>query len=125
MLGLGNATTIAELWETSESKAALPVPAEEFFAASGPLLDRASCRRAHERYYLRCRAIIKKDSLTHAAYLQDISRMGMGLLSPVQLFPRQRIQLWMENQSSYQLEITRCRRLGPNCYACGTVFILK
>ena len=125
MLGVGNAGTITELWDVAESKAALPCSAEEFFAASGPLLDRDSCRRAHERYHLRCRGIIKKDLQTHAVYLQDVSRMGMGLLSPVQLFPRQRIQLWLENQSSYQLEITRCRRLGPSCYVCGTVFILK
>jgi hypothetical protein len=125
MLGVRNAATIAELWDAAESKAALPTSAEEFFAASGPQPEHTNCSRAHERYYLRCRAIIKHDCQTHAVYLQDCSRTGMGLLSPVQLFPRQRIQMWMDNQRSYQLEVTRCRRIGPNCYECGTVFILK
>lgn len=125
MLGLRNADKIAELWDATESTAILPTSAEEFFAATGPVRERTNSRRAHERHHLRCRAIVKCDCLAHAVYLQDCSRMGIGLLSPVQLFPRQRIQLWMDDQRSYQLEIARCRRLGPKCYECGTVFILK
>ena len=61
MLGVSNGSGLAELWDAAKSRAALPAPAEEFFAAIGPVANYANCRRKHERFYLRCRAIIKVD----------------------------------------------------------------
>jgi len=49
----------------------------------------------------------------------------MGLISPVQLFPREQIELRMNPQRTYALEVIRCRRVKPNCYECGTIFVLK
>ncbi len=127
MLDLSHATEIGELWDKLESKAVLPATTEEFFGKSGPKTGTPSIDelRDFERHYLRCQAIIRHDSKTHAVYMKDCSRAGMGLVSPVQLFPRERIQLWMNPQRSYSLEVIRCRRISANCYECGTIFILK
>ena len=123
MLDLSNATEISEVWRSIDSQAALPTSPEEFFGKAGP--KQADQQRAYERHYLRCQAILRRECETHAIYMKDCSRTGMGVISPVQLFPRQRVQLWMSPQRSYSLEIVRCRRLGANCYECGTIFILN
>ena len=123
MLDISHATEIGKLWDQLESKAALPTTAEEFFAKTGTKADHE--QRDYERHYLRCQAIMRRECDQHAVYMKDCSRAGMCLVSPVQLFPRERVQLWMSAQRSYSLEIIRCRRVRPNCYVCGTIFILK
>ncbi len=125
MLDLSHATEVNDLWDTIESKASLPTTPEEFFGKSG--LKALEEHRAFVRHYLRCQGILrrKRDRETHAIYMKDCSRVGMGLISPVQLFPRERIQILMNPQRNYKLEVIRCRRLRENCYECGTIFILK
>ncbi|NOZ40159.1 MAG: hypothetical protein GXP24_08030 [Planctomycetes bacterium] len=123
MLGLSHATEINDLWDKIESKASLPTTPEEFFGKSG--LKALEEHRAFVRHYLRCQGILQRERETHAIYMKDCSRVGMGLISPVQLFPRERIQIWMKPQRNYTLEVIRCRRIRVNCYECGTIFILK
>ena len=123
MLDLSHATEIAELWENLPSQAELPVPAEEFFSKSGQ--KRFVEQREFDRHYLRCQAIMRLGFDQHAIYIKDCSRAGMGLISPVQLFPREQVQIWMSPQRSYSLEVTRCRRIRADCYECGTIFLLK
>ena len=129
MLDLSHATELSpqlsfeESWDSLESKAELAVPAEEFFSKSGR--KRPTEQRGFERHYLRCQAIIQRELEKHAVYMKDCSRAGMGLVSPVQLFPREQIQLWMNSQRSYALEIIRCRRVSASCYECGTIFLLR
>lgn len=125
MLGVGNAATIERLWEESDAKAQLPEPQEKFFAVSGSLPERPGCQRVYERHFLRRKAIVKRHSVTLAVYTQDCSRMGLAFVSPVQLFPRERIKIWIDRQRCYELEIIRCRRKAENCYECGSVFILS
>lgn len=125
MLDVSNATTIIEQWTTLESQAVLVVPREEFFAPVGPKPEKKGCHRNYERHFMRCKAILQQECEKHAIYIKDCSRTGMGIISPVQLFPKQRVQVWIDEQRSYQLEIARCRKRGPNCYECGTVFILN
>lgn len=120
-IGLENSIDAA--WDALESRAELPVPVEEFFSKSGQ--KKPMEQREFERHYLRCKAIMRYDLKQHAVYMQDCSRAGMGLVSPVQLFPREQIQVWMNPQRSYTLEVIRCRRIRPNCYVCGTIFLLK
>ena len=124
MLGLDNAAVIDAKWAAAKSKTQLPMAVAEFFAPSGPLPVQNADRRTHPRHFLRCRALIHVNGETHAIYLQDVSRTGIGLLSPVQLFPCQRIVAHTGNQRRYTLEVKRCRRVAPNCYECGTTFVL-
>jgi hypothetical protein len=122
MLGVGNDKTIDSQWELLDSRAVLPVEYEEYFDKVGPKQDVK--QRDYERHYLRCRAILRHDNQTHAIYMKDCSRSGMGFVSPVQFFPRQRVQVFLDTGRSYLLEITRCRRLKTNCYVCGSIFVL-
>ncbi len=124
MLGVSNASKLNKLWAGTTLQAVLPVSPEEFFALTGPMPTRRDCERAYERQYLRRKAVVKRDSESLGVYLQDCSRMGIGLLSPIQLFPCDRIQVGINNRRFYELEIRRCRRLGEKCYECGTIFIL-
>lgn len=123
MLDLSHASEIAELWEDLDLHASLPTSPEEFFSKSGAKSERE--HREFERHYLRCQAIVRRELETFGVYMKDCSRAGMGLVSPVQLLPRERVQLWMQPQRSYSLEVIRCRRVQANCYECGTIFILK
>lgn len=78
-------------------------------------------RRAHPRFYLRCKAVLRLDDQTHGIYMKDISRSGVGFLHDSQLMPKQRCAILLPNGSWLQLKLVRCRRLAPNCYECGAV----
>ena len=123
------AVSVNQLWASLESKAELPTTPEEFFAKTGATATEdqraAEDHRAFARHYLRSQVILRREAETHAVYTKDCSRTGIGLISPVQLYPRQRIQLWMAPQRRILLRVIRCRRIRPNCYECGTIFILK
>ena len=123
MLDLSDATEISTIWDDLESKAALPTSVERFFSKSGQ--KTMSELRSFDRHYLRCQAILQCEGESHAIYMKDCSRAGMGLVSPVQLFPRERIEIWMHGQRSYSLEVIRCRRIRTNSYECGTIFVLQ
>ena len=123
MLELSNASEIAELWDSLELKAELPCDPEEFFGKTGSKAEYE--QREFDRHYLRCQAVIRRELDNFAVYMKDCSRAGMGLVSPVQLFPRERIQLWLKPERSYSLEVIRCRRVKASCYECGTIFLLK
>ncbi len=125
MLGLSDAKTLTTTWDQIHSKASLPTSATEFFCLRGPLPDAGECRRAHERYFLRTKAILKRRGEWHAIYLQDCSRTGVGIISPVQLFPSERVQIWIPDNPRYMLQIVRCRRIKSQSYECGTIFHLK
>lgn len=124
MLGVSDASKIDKLWTGTTLQAVLPVSSGEFFALTGPMPTRRNCERAYERQYLRRKAVVKQDSDSLGVYLQDCSRMGIGIILPIQFFPCERIQVCMDNRRIYELEIRRCRRLGHMCYECGTIFIL-
>ena len=123
MLDLSHATEISELWEQLELHAALPESPEQFYAKSGTKAFHE--QREFDRHYLRCPAIMRRELDTLGVYMRDCSRAGMGVLSPVQLFPRERVELWMKPGRSYTLEVIRCQRLAPQCYECGTVIMLR
>ncbi len=114
---------IEQQWEYLESKAELSIEAAEFFAKSGPKSFEE--QREFERHYLRCKAIMSREGTEHAIYMRDCSRAGMGLISPVQLFPREQIRVLMNSERTFSLEVTRCRRVQAKSYECGTIFVLK
>ena len=125
MLGGSNASRVTEVWQMAESRAMLPDIPEDFFSARGPTPDAANCRRSYKRYFMRSKAVMQCEGQTHAAYLLDLSRCGVGLLSPVQLFPRQRVELWLMDDRRCTVEIARCRRRAAGCYECGCIFVLS
>ena len=81
-------------------------------------------KRSYHRFYLRGRAIVKHKDMLLGAYTKDVSRQGIGFLSPVQLMPMEQIGVQLPNGAEYSLEVTRCRRVDEGCFDCGAKFVL-
>lgn len=118
------ASVIDDTWEAVEQKTRLPEDFEAFRAPRGPTPLQFDTRRAYRRFFLRHKAILNRQETLLAVYTKDVSRQGIGILTPVQLLPRERVQLRLPSGVEYQLEIARCRRVVAGCYECGTRFVL-
>jgi hypothetical protein len=124
MLDIDNGQKLMEeLWEMVESKVWPDQLGKDFFALSGPANPCNDNQRAYHRYYMRGKAILKKGKSTFGTYTKDVSRQGVGFLSPVQLLPKDRVQLRLP-VAELGLEVTRCRRLDKALFECGAKFVL-
>ena len=110
-------------WGEIPSRAEVPRDLEGYFNREGPTPSCLDESRALHRFYLRQRAVLEADGKLHAGYTRDVSRSGMGLISPVQLFPLEEVQIWLPERAAINLRVVRCERLDDRCYACGAVFV--
>lgn len=109
----------------------LPEGMENFFEESGlmpsgPFEDRSSIRTKIRREIvvllessplgLANRAFFRERR--HLFLLKDLSRRGIGFLSPEQLFPLEKFIIALDDRV-IQLTVVRCRRLGQQCYEVG------
>jgi hypothetical protein len=127
MLGVSNEKRLMEkLWEAAEAALQLPEPeATYFFQFKGPMPSgHFDNRRSYHRFYLRDKAILTRGKSTLGVFTTDISRQGIGFLSPVQLMPKERVQLLLTSGVEYHLQVARCRRQNDNCYECGGRFVV-
>jgi hypothetical protein len=104
----------------------------EFFAKSGMMPINWNEVRRFPRFYLRgpAEGLIYPvrgelgDSPTPVPILtSDISRSGVGLISPKQLFPEQRVDIRMPEGGRYSVKVMWCRRMEADRYAAGCVFV--
>ena len=58
-------------------------------------------------------------------YTKDVSRQGIGFLSPKQLLPKERIYMRLPGASEVLLEVTRCLRIDDGCFDSGARFVSK
>lgn len=56
-------------------------------------------------------------------YFADVSPMGVGFYSPLQLFPLEQIRIACDQHAAIDVEIRRCLRMQENCYARGAKFL--
>jgi hypothetical protein len=112
----------AKDWQAIASRAELPCGWEQYLADSGKVRTKPNSRRQHPRVGLRTIAIFWHAGEAHAAYTKDLSRIGIGFYSPIQLFPRDAVQLWLPGHSLYELRVRRCRLLKERCFECGATF---
>lgn len=116
-------SVIEDAWNSAEAKTVLPPAlAKRFFEPTGPMRGHFDNRRMFHRFYLRGKAILIHGDAVLAVYTKDISRQGICILSPVQLFPKQRARIRMPNGADYLLEVARCQRIDDHCFECGTKF---
>ena len=126
MLELDHGEKIMEtFWEKTVANVELP-PAERenFFALRGPAPISPTNQRAYHRYFMRSKAVLKRGGSMFGTYTKDISRQGIGFLSPVQLMPKEWVQLQLPT-NELGLEVARCRRIDRGCFECGARFALK
>jgi hypothetical protein len=116
---------IEQLWESAGVKVRLPESFHQmFFAPHGAMPVHHDNRRAYHRYYMRGKAVVLRGDSTQAAYTKDVSRQGVGFLSPIQLLPKERVKLRLP-KTQLSLEIARCRRVEQGCFECGARFALE
>jgi hypothetical protein len=110
------------LWNSVESRTALPED-EEYLGVTGPAGVMGESRRQYIRINMRETALLVRGDQCHAIYTKDASPKGVALLTPVQIYPQERVKLVLRDHPTMDLELRRCRRLAANCYECGTVFV--
>lgn len=126
MLDLGDepALNVPE-WSAVASRAELPATLRgeaTRYASDGVMAD---CQRRYIRKFCFKSAVARVGDDFHACYAKDLSRMGLGFFSPVNLLPKKVIRLWLSNGQLLKLRVVRCRRLGDKCYEIGTVFHIE
>jgi hypothetical protein len=122
MVGAVAAIELTErLWKSIGSRTKLPCDAEEYFAPVGIAGTAGESRRQYLRVFMRQPAVFFRGEQCHAIYTKDASPKGIALLTPVQIFPTERIKLVM-GKGAVELDLKRCRRVSEDCYECGTVF---
>ena len=109
-------------WAAVPSRANLPCDEREFFAARGAAGSFCESRRQYVRIHMREIGVLVRGDECHAIYTKDASPKGVALLSPVQLFPMDRVKVLIDDQAVLELDVRRCHRVGPQCYECGTTF---
>ena len=125
MLELDHAQKLMdELWDKTSTKVQLPGgQRDNFFGLRGPAPIFMDNYRTFHRYYMRGKALLKRGEKTFGTYTKDVSRQGVGFLSPVQLMPKERVQLQLP-VGELGLEVARCRRIEKGCFECGARFAL-
>jgi hypothetical protein len=116
---------IANVWETLDQKTRLPGDEAEFLAPKGPTPRLYDNQRTYHRFYLRGKALLKRDQTLLGVFTKDVSRRGMGFLSPVQLLPMERLRMHVPGAKELQLEVARCHRVDDACFECGAKFVLS
>lgn len=100
----------------------------EALGKSGPAATTLSDQRRHVRFRQLKRGIVRCEptfpSIQRSTELSlglvvTISKEGVGLLYPMQLYPKERFALRMEGSGLMRLTVARCRKLGPNCFEIG------
>jgi hypothetical protein len=111
----------------------LPPHMERFFQESGLVASLPGDERRAARLMIRTRCILLPEAplpafprpgIPAAVYTSDLSRNGIGFLSPYQYYPEEDVRLilptmWLRGT------IARSRRLGPNCFQIGARLISK
>jgi hypothetical protein len=104
----------------------------EFFDKSGPLPTAWNEVRRFPRFYLRTIARAKvyppkaapqqapKECLMLTC---DLSRGGLAFLYKSLLFPGQRVDVVLHDNTERSLEVLWCRRIGDGCYWAGGRFM--
>jgi hypothetical protein len=112
-----------ELWAKVTAKVDPSQLAKDFFALHGPSPPMGHNNRAYHRHYMRGKAILKRGDTLIGTFTKDVSRQGIGFLSPVQLLPKERVKLQLP-VTELGLEVTRCSRLDKEFFECGARFAL-
>lgn len=124
MLDLNLSTSVNDqLWNTLPTRAKLPLTETDFLSGNDKKIDPHDARRRFHRVRVRGRAALRHKDKFYGVYTLDVSPMGMSFFSPFQLFPKEVVELSIEEYDKLTVEVRRCRRSSDGCYMCGGVFV--
>ncbi|QDU89169.1 hypothetical protein Pla175_25560 [Pirellulimonas nuda] len=122
MLDCTDEQNLIALWATLPSRTKLPFEWEEYATQHLRDLIVVDSKRRFARKSLRSIAVLSLDNVSHAVYLKDLSRLGVGFFAPLNVLPLKQIGLWLPGRDCLRLRVARCRRLGEKYYECGATF---
>lgn len=113
-----------ELWNSTSANVEIPDSiTSSFFAAQGATPIFHDNGRSYHRYFMRAKAVLIREESLFGVYVKDVSRQGIGFLSPVFLLPKQHVKIRLP-AAELDLAVARCRRINAACYECGAKFVL-
>jgi hypothetical protein len=110
-------------WKNVATRAQLPCTEDDYFGSTGATPTSPDSRRSYRRIRARGQVLIQRGSNTLAGYTVDVSPAGIGFYSPLQLYPKERVTVAFDGYGSFELQMSRCRRVRQHCYSCGGTFI--
>jgi hypothetical protein len=114
-----------ELPAALQQAVSLPAEWTEYFVPRGPVSQVFDDRRRFPRYYYRGYAVLELKDHCFRIVTKDLARGGVGFYHHEQLFPLQEAGLWLPGEGRTHVRISRCLRIGPQCYECGATFLLE
>ncbi len=126
-----HASSLREAIASLPCEVDLPESWRGFFDQAGALPTVPDDRRRFPRFCLRTAAAMRfrenmstlnRSDQWHKVFAKDVSRAGFSFLHSEQLFPRERLELVVDESHRYVGEVRRCRRVGPRCYVVGAQF---
>lgn len=126
MLGIDDKHS-TEISGSTTAEVTLPVDWSQYFDREGPLPTMEGDERRFARRYFRTRIQIRLVSTLPAfprdqepinTLGKDISRTGIALLSGVQLYPGERVELLVK-ENTLLFEVVRCRKVAKACFEVG------
>lgn len=98
----------------------------------GPVPTVDNDKRQFVRFYCSARGIlycrqslpaIFRATSEYLVLVTNLSRGGLCFVHQDQLFPRERLSVWVESKRKLDIEITRCRMINEKCYEVGAKFV--
>ena len=118
-----------KLLAACELDVAVPGEWQESLSRRGVIPPIAGDRRRFVRHTFPCRAILEmrqtlpaipRRHIIKQVLTRDLSREGIGFLTSQQLYPGERISLWLP-RGKKDLTVVRCVEHAVDCYEIGTV----
>ena len=124
MLDFALSASISEkLWNSLQVTTKLALEDDGTFSGDDQRTESNDARRRFRRVKLAGRAVMTREKHHYGVYLNDLSPMGLGFVSPKQLFPQDVVSISFAEADPLQVRLRRCRRIAEDCYICGTVFV--
>ncbi len=83
---------------------------------------RQSCQILAALKYESTFPALRRSDRLYRVILRNLSRAGVGFLHGEEMFPGENAQFAFLNGTQRNLQVKRCRRIGPKCYEIGGDF---
>ena len=114
---------IETLWDRLDCAVDLGEDGAIYFKAQGFLYAAYTDKRRFRRVHYRERAILKYEQTYYAVYTKDVSRSGIAFLHAHQLFPGDRVRLFLTKGLVLSLAICRSVQIRERCFECGAEIV--
>jgi hypothetical protein len=106
-------------WDSLPVRTQLPIELRAYFEKDGPMPVKPDSRRGYHRWYLRMKVVLLYQGQYCAAYVSDLSRSGIEILSPVDVEEGDLLTAYTPEGRVLTARVKNCIRLEDGCYRCG------